>query len=270
MRSRLLISCFALISTAATAQVQFTDPLTSSTTGVQNGGAFVSGGGWQAGRQVKWDLGAALTRKGVIHSFTASLSLAEFCLAEGFSLGFNGIATFNRADNVREVVAATPVTQLLLETDAPYLTPVPYRGRPNAPYFLPLIAEAVAGIKKLDIEELLDCLFHIAESNGEVTASETEYLAEVARIFGIDARDFEALREAQRGPDDADPWRVLGIARDADEETARKAWRELVRTHHPDVLTGQGMPPEFVALANERLSVINAAWDKVRKGKGWK
>ena len=120
------------------------------------------------------------------------------------------------------------------------------------------------------LEELLDCLFHIAESNGEVTASETEYLAEVARIFGIDTRDFEALREAQRGPDEADPWRVLGIARDADEDTARKAWRELVRTHHPDVLTGQGMPPEFVALANERLSVINAAWDKVRKGKGWK
>ena len=120
------------------------------------------------------------------------------------------------------------------------------------------------------LEELLDCLFHIAESNGEVTASETEYLAEVARIFGIDARDFEALREAQRGPDDADPWRVLGIARDADEDTARKAWRELVRTHHPDVLTGQGMPPEFVTLANARLSVINAAWDKLRKGKGWK
>jgi TatD DNase family protein len=107
-------------------------------------------------RDILKNVGAALTRKGVIHSFTASLSLAEFCLGEGFSLGFNGIATFNRADNVREVVAATPVTQLLLETDAPYLTPVPYRGRPNAPYFLPFIAEAVAGIKQLDIEELLE------------------------------------------------------------------------------------------------------------------
>jgi TatD DNase family protein len=102
------------------------------------------------------NVSTALTRKGVIHSFTASLSLAEFCLSEGFSLGFNGIATFNRADNVRQVVAATPVTQLLLETDAPYLTPVPYRGRPNAPYFLPFIAEAVAAIKHLDIEDLLE------------------------------------------------------------------------------------------------------------------
>ncbi|MBL8808435.1 MAG: TerB family tellurite resistance protein [Rhodospirillales bacterium] len=120
------------------------------------------------------------------------------------------------------------------------------------------------------LEELLDCLFHIAEANGEVTAEETAYLAEVARIFGIDAPAFEALRESQRGAEGADPWRMLGIARDTGEEAARKAWRELVRTHHPDVLTGQGMPAEFVALAQERLQKINAAWDRVRKAKGWK
>ncbi len=70
-------------------------------------------------------------------------------------LGFNGIATFNKADNVREVIAATPVEQLLLETDAPYLTPVPYRGRPNAPYYLPFIAEKVAEVKQLPVEQLL-------------------------------------------------------------------------------------------------------------------
>ncbi len=98
---------------------------------------------------------ASLARKGVIHSFTSSLALAEFCLEEGFMLGFNGIATFNSADNVRQVVAATPMNQLLLETDAPYLTPVPYRGRPNAPYYLPFIAETLANIKKVDIEDLL-------------------------------------------------------------------------------------------------------------------
>ncbi len=96
-----------------------------------------------------------LQRKGVIHSFTSSLALAEFCLGEGFSLGFNGIATFNRADNVREVVAATPLEQLLLETDAPYLTPVPYRGKPNAPFYLPFIAERIAQIKEVPVETLL-------------------------------------------------------------------------------------------------------------------
>lgn len=96
-----------------------------------------------------------LPRKGVIHSFTSSMALADFCLAEGFMLGFNGIATFNRADNVREVIAAAPIEQILLETDAPYLTPVPYRGRPNAPYYLPFIAEKLAAIKKLEVEEFL-------------------------------------------------------------------------------------------------------------------
>ncbi|MCB1689250.1 MAG: TatD family hydrolase [Halioglobus sp.] len=106
-------------------------------------------------RDILQNYSSALTRKGVIHSFTSSLALAEFCLTEGFMLGFNGIATFKRADNVREVVAATPLRQLLLETDAPYLTPVPYRGKPNAPYYLPFIAETIAAIKAVDVEELL-------------------------------------------------------------------------------------------------------------------
>ena len=106
-------------------------------------------------RAILENFSGKLSRKGVIHSFTSGLALAEYCLAEGFCLGFNGIATFNRADNVREVVAATPLEQLLLETDAPYLTPVPYRGKPNAPFYLPFVAERVAQVKGYDIEHLL-------------------------------------------------------------------------------------------------------------------
>jgi TatD DNase family protein len=106
-------------------------------------------------RDILQDFSGALARKGVIHSFTSGLALAEYCLAEGFMLGFNGITTFNQADNVRAVVAATPAQQILLETDAPYLTPVPYRGKPNAPYYLPFIAERVAEVKEMEVEELL-------------------------------------------------------------------------------------------------------------------
>lgn len=106
-------------------------------------------------RAILANFSSLLPRKGVIHSFTSGMALAQFCLGEGFMLGFNGIATFNRADNVREVIAATPVRQALLETDAPYLTPVPYRGRPNASYYLPFIAEQVATTMQLDVEELL-------------------------------------------------------------------------------------------------------------------
>ncbi len=106
-------------------------------------------------RAILANFSGALPRGGVIHSFTSSLALAEFCLGEGFMLGFNGIATFKAAENVREVIRATPVEQALLETDSPYLTPVPYRGRPNAPYYLPFVAEEVARCMNLPVEALL-------------------------------------------------------------------------------------------------------------------
>ena len=98
---------------------------------------------------------AHLKKKGVIHSFTSGLPLAEYCLSEGFMLGFNGIITFNRADNVREVLSATPMSQMVVETDAPYLTPVPFRGRPNAPQYLPFIVEKIAEVNGVSIDEVL-------------------------------------------------------------------------------------------------------------------
>ena len=101
------------------------------------------------------NFGQQVQRGGVIHSFTSGLALAQHCLQAGFMLGFNGIATFNTAENVREVVSATPLTQLVLETDSPYLTPVPYRGKTNAPYYLPFVAEKIAEVKSIPIEQLL-------------------------------------------------------------------------------------------------------------------
>ncbi len=96
-----------------------------------------------------------LSKRGVIHSFTSSQKLAEYCLSEGFSLGFNGISTFKQADHVREIIALTPLDKILFETDAPYLTPVPYRGYKNEPKYLPFIAEQVAHVKGLALDELL-------------------------------------------------------------------------------------------------------------------
>ena len=109
-------------------------------------------------------LGADGAVKGVIHSFTSGLPLAEYALSEGFMLGFNGITTFNRADNVREVVSATPLAQLVLETDAPYLTPVPYRGKTNAPCYLPFIAEKIAEVKGIAIDQLLQAAYSNSNS----------------------------------------------------------------------------------------------------------
>lgn len=96
-----------------------------------------------------------MKKKGVIHSFTSGLELARYCVGQGFNLGINGIVTFNKADNVREVVADTPIEQLLLETDAPFLTPVPYRGKENAPCYLPFIAEKIAEVKAISVEDVL-------------------------------------------------------------------------------------------------------------------
>lgn len=101
-----------------------------------------------------------LLKRGVIHSFTSGIDLANYCLDEGFCLGFNGICTFNKAENVREVISHAPIEQILLETDAPYLTPVPYRGQENAPYYLPFVAEKVAEVKGLSIETVLQSTYH--------------------------------------------------------------------------------------------------------------
>lgn len=97
----------------------------------------------------------SLIRRGVIHSFTSGPGLARYALNQGWCLGFNGIATFNKAENVRDIIRMTPIEQILLETDAPFLTPVPYRGRENAPFYIPFVAEKVAEVKALTIEEVL-------------------------------------------------------------------------------------------------------------------
>lgn len=114
-------------------------------------------------RSILANFSNSLGRKGVIHSFTSGLPLAEYCLGEGFCLGFNGIATFKAADNVREVVAATPLAQLVIETDSPYLTPVPYRGTQNAPYFLPFVAEYLAGLRGMEVEAFLAAVYANSE-----------------------------------------------------------------------------------------------------------
>lgn len=96
-----------------------------------------------------------LKRRGVIHSFTSGPGLARYALDQDWCLGFNGIATFNKAENVRDIIRMTPIEQLLLETDSPFLTPVPYRGRENAPFYIPFVAEKIAEVKDLPLEQVL-------------------------------------------------------------------------------------------------------------------
>jgi TatD DNase family protein len=92
-----------------------------------------------------------LKRKGVIHSFTSGIKLAEYAISENFMIGFNGIITFKNAQNVREVLAITPLQNILLETDSPFLTPIPHRGKENAPFYLPYVGKFLCEQKNIDI-----------------------------------------------------------------------------------------------------------------------
>lgn len=96
-----------------------------------------------------------LLKRGVIHSFTSGPELAQYAIDQGFCLGFNGICTFNTAENVRDIIRMTPLENIILETDAPYLTPVPYRGKENAPFYLPFVAEKVAEVKGVLVDDFL-------------------------------------------------------------------------------------------------------------------
>ena len=85
----------------------------------------------------------------------------------------------------------------------------------------------------------------------------------VAHIFGFSDGDFARLRAEHMDPDQADPYTVLGVPHDADNEEVKSGYRKLVRENHPDTLIAQGMPEEFIEVANDKLAAINAAYDKI-------
>lgn len=93
--------------------------------------------------------------KGVVfHSFSSSIPLAEFAIEHNCFLGFTGMVTFKNADNIRAALALAPLNKIVIETDAPYLAPVPHRGKENTSVFLPHIAQKIAELKKIPLNEL--------------------------------------------------------------------------------------------------------------------
>jgi TatD DNase family protein len=91
---------------------------------------------------------------GVLHCFTESWEMARQALDLGFYISFSGIVTFNTADDLRKVAAKVPLDRILIETDSPYLTPVPHRGRPNEPKLVSAVAECVAAVRGMSAEEV--------------------------------------------------------------------------------------------------------------------
>jgi TatD DNase family protein len=93
---------------------------------------------------------------GVMHCFTESLEVAQAAIEMGFYISFSGIVTFKSAKDLQAVAKALPLERILIETDSPYLAPVPYRGKMNEPGFVPHVAEFLATLKDVPLREVAD------------------------------------------------------------------------------------------------------------------
>jgi len=90
----------------------------------------------------------------VFHCFSGDAAMARVCADHGYVMSFAGNVTFKNAEPLREALRVAPLDLLLVETDAPFLTPMPHRGQPNAPYLVPLTVRAMAEVKGVDTDEL--------------------------------------------------------------------------------------------------------------------
>lgn len=111
--------------------------------------------------------------------------------------------------------------------------------------------------------DLLEGLFYIAIADGRYHPNENVFLEEVARIFGVQSRDFVNMRARFVPDENPDPYCVLGVDPTADVETVRQAWRALVREYHPDRMIARGVPEEAMKLAEKRLIQANWAYEEI-------
>ena len=138
---------------------------------------------------------------------------------------------------------------------------------------------ALAGKPEL-LAEVVDALYAIAAADGELHPAEEDMIARIGAVFGLGEYEMASLRArhaaghgsqsgagsaGNRGNGAADAYAVLGVEPGATDEDLRAAHRKLVRTYHPDRLVSKGLPEEFMALANDRLAAVNAAYETVRK-----
>ena len=93
---------------------------------------------------------------GIIHCFSGDYSMAKRCIDMGFYISIPGTVTFPKAIELQEIVKKLPLSTIFIETDCPFLTPVPYRGKRNEPFFVKYVAEKVASLKGISVEEVAE------------------------------------------------------------------------------------------------------------------
>ena len=122
------------------------------------------------------------------------------------------------------------------------------------------------------LEDVLTALFAIARADKPLNGSEQAFLEGIWRGFGLSHEAWlrgigRTSRPAPAVPEE-DPYAILGVPADIDDNALRAAWRQLMRENHPDTLASRGVPPEFIARANEKVAKINTAWDVIKRKRG--
>ena len=112
------------------------------------------------------------------------------------------------------------------------------------------------------LERILDILFEIAKSDGNIDSTELNYLKNVSNIFNFDEIIFEKLL-ALHNPEN-NSFEILGVKISDSLQDIQDKWKEMVKNNHPDKLVGQGMPIEFIESANQKLAIINSAYEEIK------
>ena len=118
------------------------------------------------------------------------------------------------------------------------------------------------------LEDVMNGLFHIAKADGLFHENEMLFMDDVAEVFGIKGRDYERIRLRHMEPKNGNPYVFLDADSSWEDERLKTHYRKLINENHPDRFIARGLPPEFVAIANERLSQINSAWATVKLERG--
>tara|TARA_Y100001970_G_scaffold107020_1_gene133994 strand:- start:2291 stop:3028 length:738 start_codon:yes stop_codon:yes gene_type:complete len=118
---------------------------------------------------------------------------------------------------------------------------------------------------KILLEEMLNNLFFIAASDGQISLNEIELLRSISESFSFDEKTFQRIFQINLKNNASDPFKILGVNRNDTDKEIRKKWIELNKEHHPDNLIAKGMPKEFIEQSNKELAAINLAYDKIKE-----
>ena len=102
----------------------------------------------------------------------------------------------------------------------------------------------------------------------KIISQAKELELKISQFFNLSENDFQRIFQSRLNNKDSDPYKILGVNRDDSDDVIRKKWIELNKEHHPDNLISKGLPQEFIDQANQELSSINLAYDKIKKQRG--